>query len=262
MAQKSKVLTFESWVTKKDWFRYATSNPDHVPHLLSDRSPCQDPFFDLFAHSAGERRPMITGLCRCLRNFNVGDRYIYVTRLCPDAARRRKLDIRHGPCYLGVASMIVMNVGSSHEGASREFHPCRYVVAPLRTPYPPGLAHNARPIAAVSRESCIIYAESESCQASSNKEVALTPDQSTNEQWHAAYSLYHERQANGHLRVAFCQYEVDNGREALATTLEEAPVFFPSDREGVQMNVMGVFVREETGQALTRRIAEGRPPAG
>ena len=96
---------------------------------------------------------------------------------------------------------------------------------------------------------------------SSNKEVELTPDQSTNQQWQAAYSLYHERQANRHLRAAFCQFEVVNGREALATTLDEDPVFFSSDWDGVQMNVMVSSFARKPVKLLARRIAQSRPPA-
>lgn len=72
------------------------------------------------------------------------------------------------PRYLGLASIIVINLGSSHEDASHEFHPRQYVVAPLRTPYPPE-PHDVRSIAAVSRESCIVYAQSESCQSPQTK---------------------------------------------------------------------------------------------
>ena len=61
---------------------------------------------------------MITGLCRCLKNFQIGDRYIYVTRLCPKAMRLRKLSDSSGPRYFGVASMIVTGVRASHEEAS------------------------------------------------------------------------------------------------------------------------------------------------
>jgi hypothetical protein len=94
---QSKVLTFESWVTENEWFRYAKSHPIEIPYLLTDRSQCQDPFFDLFAPSARDRRPMITGLCRCFKNFTVGDRYVYVTRLCPEAARERGRNPKLGP---------------------------------------------------------------------------------------------------------------------------------------------------------------------
>jgi hypothetical protein len=204
--RKSKVLTFESWVTESEWLRYASAHPSEIPYLLSDRSQCQDPFFDLFAPSARDRQPMITGLCRCLRNFNVGDRYVYVTRLCSEAARQRGLNPKHSPWYLGVASMIVTKVEGSHERAACHFSPRRYVAVPTGTPYPPGLAHNAEPIAAVSRDSCIVHTEFKTC-GSAPKEVALTPSQSTQEQWRKQYSDYHQRQTDKQLRAAFCKFE-------------------------------------------------------
>src|SRR5271165_1348484 len=118
---QSKVLTFESWVTESKWFEYAKAHSTEIPFMLSDRSQCQDPFFDLFAINVRDRQPMITGLCRCLRNFNVGDRYVYVTHLCREAARELGLNPKCGPWYLGVASMIVAEVESSHERAAGHF---------------------------------------------------------------------------------------------------------------------------------------------
>ena len=252
---KSKVLTFESWVTKADWFQYAVSNPDEVPYLLCDRSPCQDPFFDLFAAAPGERRPMISGLCRCTKNFNIGDRYVYVTKLCPDAGKRLNVDLRHGSRYLGVASMVVVEVAPSHEDASREFQPRRYVAAPFETPYPPGLAHDERPIAAASHGSCIVHRDSKSC-GSSKRQVALTPDESTPQDWRNEYSAYHKRMSDCCLRVAFCRFEMISGHEALATKLENAPVLSQADWEDRRLNFNGRLIGEKTGQSLARLIAE------
>jgi hypothetical protein len=258
-SRKTKVLSFESWVTKADWFKYALSNRDKVPHLLCDRSPCQDPFFDLFAPSVSGRRPMITGLCRCLKHFEKGGRYIYVTRFCTPAAKHFGLDTGDGRRYLGVASMIVERDAESHEGAAREFQPRRYVVSPFRTPYPPGLAHDEEPVAAAYRESCIVHRDSKSC-SSSKRQVALTPDESTPQDWHNEYSAYHKRQFQCALRAAFCKFELIVGREALAIKIEEAPVLSPEHWEGKQLNVNGVLVEDETGEAVAGRIAKSGFP--
>jgi hypothetical protein len=254
--QTSRVLTFESWVTEAPWFKYATSHPDKVAHLLSDRSPCQDPFFDLFSPSRNERLPMITGLCRCIKNFKEGDRYIYVTKLSQPAMRSRDLDPSSGPRYFGVASMIVAQVYPSHDRASLEFHPRRYVIAPVQTPYPPGLAHNPQPVAAVSSESCIVHAQVSSSKSSSPRQVALTPDQATPGDYRSEYEAYHERQTTKHLRAARCSIESVEGREALAVNLDTAPVLSSADWEGHQQNVMGIRITEETARALVRRIAD------
>jgi hypothetical protein len=250
---KNKVLTFESWVTEHEWFRYAKAHHTEIPNLLSDRSQCQDPFFDLFASSVRDRQPMITGLCRCLKNFNQGDRYVYVTRLCREAARERGLNPKFGPWYLGVASMIVVEVEGSHERAADRFSLRRYVAAPIETPYPPGLAHNTEPVAAVSRESCIVYAL-RTC-ASGSKEVALTPSQSTQEEWEKQYSDYHKRQIDCRLRAAFCNFESVGGREALATRFEDAPVMSNTDWEHQRLNVNGRIIQNTTGIQLAARIA-------
>jgi hypothetical protein len=253
--QQSKVLTFESWVTESEWFRYAKAHPTEIPKMLSDRSQCQDPFFDLFAPSARDRQPMITGLCRCFRNFNLGDRYVYVTRLCGEAALERGLGPQGGPWYLGVASMIVMKVDSSHERAASHFSTRRYVAVPSETPYPPGLAHNAEPVAAASRDSCIVHTEFEVC-GSAPKELALTPSQSTPDQWRKQYSDYHRRQVDKKLRAAFCKFEVIDGREALATRFENAPVMSRADWEDKTQNVTGRIIQNSTGKQLATRIAE------
>jgi hypothetical protein len=74
VARRTKLLTFESWVTRATWYDYALAYPEMIPFPLIDRSPCQDPFFDPFA-APQDRRPVISGLCRgrAMRNFRVGD---------------------------------------------------------------------------------------------------------------------------------------------------------------------------------------------
>jgi hypothetical protein len=252
----SRVLTFESWVTESDWFRYAKSHSADVPYLLTDRSQCQDPFFDVFAPSVRARQPMITGLCRCIKNFKVGDRYVYVTKLCADAARERSLDPKHGTWYLGVAPMIVREVANSHEEAAHLFSPRRYVANPKKTPYPPGLAHEAEPVAAVSRQSCIVHAQFMIC-GSAAKELALTPSQSTQQQWRRQYSDYNRRSKDRILRAALCTFDSIGGHEAFVTRFEAAPTMSKLDWEGKTPNVKGRIIENKTGAQLAARIAEG-----
>jgi hypothetical protein len=252
---QSKVLTFESWATESKWFQYAKSHLTSIPYLLSDRSQCQDPFFDVFAPSVRDRRPMITGLCRGFKTFNKGDRYVYVTRLCPEAALERELNPKFGPWYLGVASMIVVEVESSHERAAGHFSPRRYVSVPTETPYPPGLAHNGEPVAAVSRDSCIVHAEV-GTYGSASKEVSLTPSESTPDQWLKQYSDYRQRQADKKLRAAFCKFELIDRHEALVTSFEDAPVMSRADWEDKLQNVTGRAIQNATGERLAARIAE------
>jgi hypothetical protein len=68
----AKLLTCRTWVLRAGWYEYALANPDLVPFPLTDRSPCQDPFFDPFAEPE-KRRPVISGLCRGIKVFHEGD---------------------------------------------------------------------------------------------------------------------------------------------------------------------------------------------
>jgi hypothetical protein len=151
--------------------------------------------------------------------------------------------------------MIVTKVEDSHERAAGYFSPRRYVAVPAETPYPPGLAHNVEPIAAVSRDSCIVHTESKTC-GSASREVALTPSQSTPDQWRKQYSDYHRRQTDNQLRAAFCKFESFQGREALATRFEDAPVMSKADWENLVPQVMGRHIQDATAKRLAATIAE------
>ncbi|HET6385203.1 MAG TPA: hypothetical protein VFJ58_17565 [Armatimonadota bacterium] len=244
---RTKLLTFESWVSRPDWFAYAESHPDRVPFLLTDRSPCQDPFFDPFAPSARERRPLISGLCRCLKGFREGDRFIYITRIHSAVGRKFGLSVKGaGPHYFGVAALVVKKVWPSHADAARSFARRRYVVSPSPTPYPPNLAHERRPIAACARESCIVH---------DLKGRPYTPLESDGALWRQAYLAYHLRQRENAMRAAECRIELVDGREVLRLEPGSAPVFTPGDWGGLRLNVKGRWIDEETSRTLRMRIA-------
>ena len=227
----TKLITFESWVTRWDWYLYAQKNPHLVPILLVDRSPCCDPFFDPYAPSPKERRPLISGLCRRLKNFDQGDRFIYITRVDPKVYRcfGHELPDRQ-PRYFGVAALIVDKVWESHSLAAESFHPRRYVVNPFPTSYPPNLAHHCQPVAAVTRKSCIVY---------DNKRNAYTPLKSSDNLWRHQYNTYCKRQKKSSLRVAECRIEHVEGMEALKLTSQESPVFTTTDWGDKRINIMG-----------------------
>ena len=82
------------------------------------------------------------------------------------------------------------------------------------------------------------------------------PSQSTLAQWRKQYSDYHQRQMDKKLRAAFCRFELIDGREALATTFEDAPVMSRTDWEDKTQNVTGRVIRNTTGEQLATRIAE------
>jgi hypothetical protein len=145
----TRLLTFETWVRNAAWYDYAVAHPETIPHLLIDRSPCQDPFFDPFAEP-GHRRPVISGLCRgrAMRNLHIGDRFIYIARIDQRLGPRLGIEIGPGPHYFAVAALRVVHVWESHQEAAQAFSPRRYVSVPATTPYPPNLAFASNPEAA------------------------------------------------------------------------------------------------------------------
>jgi hypothetical protein len=243
-----KLLTCQTWVTDWDWFVYARQHQGQVPFLLVDRSPCTDPFFDPYA-SSEERRPIISGLCRCLKNFHKGDIYIYITRV--DHRVCRALGIPMGnttASYLGIAALTVAKVYESHAVAAATFTSRRYVVAPAPTPYPPNLAHEPHTPAAVLRDSCIV----------SRDRAHSTPDCSTDVWWRQQLKIYHRRQRERQLRVAECRLQQVGSRDVLQLNPVHAPVLTPADWGSEQMNVNGIWLQATQADSLSRLIASGR----
>lgn len=247
-----KLLTFESWVTRNTWYTYAKKFVERVPYMLVDRSPCTDPFFDPFAFSS-ERRPLISGLCRARKNFNVGDVYIYVTRIDKSILKDLGIaNIINSPTYFGVAALRIKKVYNSHEEASLAFTPRRYIVNPNLTPYPPNLAFNscgskASPEAAVDKDSCIIFDE---------KRRPRIPGESSVDQWKAHYNEYYIRQRNRSLRAAECEIVSLDDKEALKLDTHIAPILTNNDWDGMQLNVQGLNLTDDVGSRLVRKIAE------
>lgn len=253
--QRTKILTFDTFVKQRNFYEYARDYSEQVPILLVDRSPCVDPFFDPYA-SPQDRSPLISGLCRGIKNFHPGDRFLYVaridhhvhlelTKLYPDL---KIASSDWTPHYFGVAALRVIRVWETHATAAAEFEPRQYVVAPDPTPYPPNLAHASRPAGAVARESCIVHTSTR----------AYTPLESTPAMWRGQIHAYHRRQVEWRLRVAGCAVEYVGGREALQLDPASAPVFTPADWSGLQMTVSGRWIPEEIASPLRERIAEGR----
>lgn len=243
-----KLLTCQTWVTKWDWFAYAQKHPEQVPFQLVDRSPCTDPFLDPYA-SSEERRPIISGLCRCIKNFQKGDNYIYVTRV--DHRVCRALNIPTAS-YLGIAALTVVKVHASHAAAAATFTSRRYVVVPALTPYPPNLMHDLHTRVAVLRESCIVSLEHD------DRTVHYTPDCSTDAQWWEQVKFYHLRQKQRRLRVAECRLQRVGGCDVLQLNPAHAPVFTSADWGGEQMNINGIELQAALADQLCQRIVRGR----
>ena len=247
-----KLLTCDTWVTRWDWFTYARQHQGQVPFLLVDRSPCPDPFLDPYV-SSQERRPIISGLCRCLKNFRRGDTYIYITHVDRRVCHALSIQTENTtPCYLGIAALTVVHVHDSHAAASATFLPRPYVVAPAPTSYPPNLAYDPHMPAAVLRESCIVSLK----RAKST--VHCTPDRSTDAQWRQQVRFYHIRQKKDQLRAAECRLHQVGGRDVLQLNPAHAPVFTPADWGGAQMNVYGIKLQATKADWFCHSIACGR----
>jgi hypothetical protein len=246
-----KLLTFESWVTQLSWHDYALAHPELIPFPLTDRSPCQDPFFDPFADSA-HRRPLISGLCRVLKNFQPGDKYIYITRIDPRLAGRYGHSALEGPCYFAVAALRVITVWQSHQLASADFTRRQYVTMPVTTPYPPNLAFAGEPIAAAARGCAIVYDE---------RKRAHLPGNATDTMWRWQYQAYHARERRHHLRAAECRIERVGGRECLQLDPGAAPVITSEWWGGQRMNVMGHRISAESANRICSAIATSQTSA-
>lgn len=246
-----KLLTCQTWVTEWDWFAYAQQHQKQVPFLLVDRSPCTDPFLDPYS-SSEERRPIISGLCRCLKNFRKGDIYIYITRVNRRVCRALGIPMKNTmPCYLGIAALTVVHVHDAHAAAAATFTSRRYVVAPAPTTYPPNLAHDPQMPAAVLRESCIVSLKRD------KSTVHYTPDRSTERQWRQQVKSYHWRQKKQQLCVAECRLQQVSGCDALQLNPVHAPVFTPADWGGRRMNINGIILQATEADLLCQQIARG-----
>src|SRR5262249_32551408 len=154
------------------------------------------------------RQPVISGVCRGRKNFEIGNRFIYRTKIDPRVGREFGHDNR-STIYFVVAALRVINVFDSHEQASRSFKPRRYVTAPALTPYPPNLVHAAQPVAAVHRESCILF-RTDAANVSAitlGQRRPLTPHESGEADRINTYNGYRDRMRSRNLRAALCQVE-------------------------------------------------------
>lgn len=199
------------------WYDYALAHLGLTPFLLTDRFPCQDPFFDPFADSV-YRRPLISGLCRALNDLRPGDRFIYISRIDPRLVGRCERAAADGLSYFAVVALRVVNVWQSHQLAYADFSRRQYVTMPANAPYPPNLAFAREPVAAAARGCAIVDDETRR---------AHLPDDTTDAMWRWQYHAYRARQNRHHLRAAECRTEQISGRECLQFNPCVAPVATP-----------------------------------
>lgn len=252
---RTKLLTFESWVTRATWYDYALAHPGVIPFPLIDRSPCQDPFPDPFA-APEDRRPVISGLCRgrAMRNFRVGDCFICITCIDPRMVQRFASGTVAGPHYFAVAALRAIRVWPSHQIAATDFTTRRYVSPPVRAPYPPDLAFADHPEAAAASACSIVHDVD-------GRDRAHVPDDATDRMWRRQYLACRTRQIRSQLRAAECQIETVRGCQCMQFRPADAPIVTPARWGGAQMNVMGQRIPEEIEQRFRTAIA-GATEAG
>jgi hypothetical protein len=248
---RTKLLTCQTWVLQVGWYEYALAHPGLVPFPLTDRSPCQDPFVDPFAEPQ-DRRPVISGLCRGIKNFSIGDRFIYIARIADGVAKRLKLADPYGSNYFAVAALRVTHVWESHREAATAFTSRQYVALPTPTPYPPNLAFSREPEAAAARVCCITFDED------ATPPRPHLPDDADDRMWRRHYLAYFVRQRDKRLRAAGCEFEAVDGRPCLQLLPGRAPVVTPDWWGGAKMNVPGVDLSEAQAQRFRSAIATGR----
>lgn len=250
----TRCLTFESWYSSYEWYRYAIDNKHLEIPMLTDRSPCSDPFFDIYSEV---KRPLISGLCRARKNYCIGDRFIYITRIdnkvCKELGINKQLGQIH---YCLVASLIVAKIYQSHEDAAKTFSTRQYVKEPEKSLHPPNIIISNKPDTAASKEYCIV---------SDRSDRKLTPNESTLEDWKYQYSLYYKRKVNKSLPVAECVFESINGDIALITELkteqviinDELQMFLKPTPKSSKMNSMGRIVDGKTVNNLLLKFSHG-----
>ncbi|KRE70885.1 hypothetical protein [Paenibacillus sp. Soil750] len=248
-----KLLTFESWVSDYDWYQYAMNNRNYVPNLLVDRSPCSDPFFDPFTKHT-ERRPIISGLCRGLKNFSVGDLFIYVTKIDPKVILDLKISSNGTPMYFGVAVLRFTKLYASHLEASRHYEPKQYVAEPEITDYPPNLSFTIEPIVANSIN-CCITGVSENRENKKTIHRKFVPNEVNVHQWERHYRDYYCRNRDRKLKAGECRVEYISNKECLVLDHSKAPIFTTKDWYGTKPNQKGIQISEANAIEIAKRIA-------
>lgn len=151
-----------------------------------------------------------------------------------------------GGLYLGVAAIEVVVVFQTHAGASAHFGPRTYVSAPQPTPYPPNIAIDPNPVAAVAPQGCIVY--------DANKRAHTPPQDPRGAVYAYNYNQYLLRQQNRALRVAACRFVRLGGNEALCLDPAVAPHFTQADIGG-RHNVHGKQLPPAQWNQLATAIA-------
>lgn len=136
--------------------------------------------------------------------------------------------------------------------------PRQYVTAPNPTPYPPNLVHALESVAAVRRESCIVFRASTPGLSAIGygERTPLAPPESTESDRQNTYRDYRKRMQDCKLHAALCRIEIVKGREALALDPARAPVLSANECQEWRASGNGRRIAEEFAADLRSRIAE------
>jgi hypothetical protein len=258
--KNSRLVTFQTWVYKRDWYEYSKLNSKYIPFVLVDRSPCQDPFFDQF-QKPSKRNPVISGICRCWKNFKKGQVFVYLAPLDRRVAKDLKREIPNpGRVYLGVAAMRVVDVKESHDDAISSFKQNQYVAFPKETSHPPNIIGTNEDgyETAACRESSILWRKSLT-RTGNKKDVSYTPCQSRSNRalWESNIKDYKRKAKEKKLKVAICEFLTFKGRQSLCLNPRKAPIIQREDwGKDVQMSRICLLVDDEIAIKLAKRIAE------
>jgi len=254
--KNSRIVTFQTWVYRQDWHEYSKHNSKYIPFVLVDRSPCEDPFFDQF-QKASKRKPVISGICRCWKNFKKGQVFVYLAPLDRKVAKDLKREIpKPRIAYLGVAAMRVVDVIDNHDDALSLFQRRQYVAIPKETPHPPNIigTNEDGDAAAACRESSILWRK-----ISKTKHVPYTPCQrrSNRALWESNIKDYKRKANEKKLKVAICEFLTFKGRQALCLNPRKAPIIQREDWvKDVPMSRICLLVDDEIAIKLAKRIAK------
>ena len=224
---------------------------------------CQDPFLDQF-QAINNAEPVISGLCRGLSNrLQVNDILIYITKIPISVLRQIGLyNNQQLPVYLGVAILKVDRIISSHSAAANTFAARQYIASPNYTPFPPNLAHNPRPIAALKRSACVTYKKVKT----KNNHWQYRPIIGSNaiqSEYQSNYTLYHQRQQNMYsnpLPVALCSFLRTNpfmgGNIQNPRPLDpsNAPIITPADWGGCPINIQGICLNPTYANNIMKKF--------
>jgi len=214
-----RLVTFQTWVYRHDWWQYQQANPHLIPVPLIDRSPCQDPFLD-HLETAEDARPTISGLCRTWNRFETGDIFIYLARANNRVLRELGFGVAKSLRYFAVAALGVTKVHLSHRDFATTCERRPYMTAPCPTDTPPNIVTSPAMADAVAKNASVLFQDG-------------APLLGVNDVLGVVYRFnlrqYHRRWQTHRLQVAECRFLPRPQGWARHLTVQSARLLEPSN---------------------------------